>query len=229
MAPAPQTTQPDMLWTVVRAAGTVDLILLTAAVVLGVAVLAKVPYGGAPRAVFLLVHRNISLLSVALLVAHVLAAVLLLHLGVFRALIPFTSHVRRFYLGLGVLSADLMVLLAATSVVRVRLSLRQWRQLHWAAYPTWAAAVIHGAAPGTDRLVSWVGWLDVLCVAAVLSATCLRFAQVAPRRPTMLMGVGAAAAFTVVGFTTWVHIGQPHASPSNRVTLPIRSTTETQR
>ena len=227
LAATPAGARSDASWTILRAAGAVDLALLTLAVGLGVAVLPRSPVGGAPRAVFVLMHRNVSLLSVALLVAHVVAAVVLLHLDAIRSLVPFTSHVRRGYLGLGVLSADIMVLLAATSVVRVRLGLKQWRQLHWGAYPAWVAAVVHGAAPGTDRLVPWVGWLDVLCVVAVLGAASVRFAQFARDRPMWLLGAGAAAAFALVGFVSWVNEGQQPAMSGDHDT-PVTSPSATQ-
>src|SRR3954451_12034953 len=94
------------LWMLVRASGTVDLILLTISVALGVTVIGTGSVAGTPRFVIRQLHRDAALLAVALLVAHVTAAVLMTHIGVLPTLVPFTSGVRRLYLGLGVLGAD---------------------------------------------------------------------------------------------------------------------------
>lgn len=193
------------LWTVVRASGTVDLVLLTVVIALGVAVIGRGSVRGAPRFVFQHLHRDASLLAVALLVAHVMAAVLLVHLDVIPAVIPFTSATRRVYLGLGVLGADLMALIAVTSSVRRRLGLRGWRRLHWAAYAAWVAGVVHGAAPGTDRKVPWIAALDVACVAVVLVAVAVRLSREPRQHPFRLLAVGATTAFALAGFVSWMH------------------------
>jgi methionine sulfoxide reductase heme-binding subunit len=194
----------DSLWTVVRASGTVDLILLTVVVALGVAVVGRGSIGGTPRFVFQHLHRDASLLAVALLVAHVVAAVLLVHLDILPSVVPFASAARRVYLGLGVLGADLMALIAVTSIVRRRLGLRGWRRLHWAAYVAWAAAVVHGAAPGTDRRVPWIEAVDILCVAVVLTALAVRLGRQPRQHPFRLLAVGATTAFALAGFVVWM-------------------------
>ena len=194
----------DSLWTLVRASGTVDLILLTVVVALGVAVIGRGSIGSTPRFVFQHLHRDASLLAVALLVAHVVAAVLLVHLDVIPSVVPFTSATRRVYLGLGVLGADLMALIAVTSMVRRRLGLRGWRRLHWAAYVAWAAAVVHGAAPGTDRRVPWIAAVDIVCVAVVLAALAVRLSRQPRQHPVRLLAVGATTAFALAGFVVWM-------------------------
>lgn len=194
------------LWTVVRASGTVDLVLLTLVVALGVTVIGHGSLRGTPRFVFQHLHRDASLFAVALLVGHVVAAVVLVHLDVVPAVVPFASDTRRVYLGLGVLGADLMALIAVTSMVRRRLGLRGWRRLHVAAYVAWAAGVIHGAAPGTDRRVPWIAALDISCVAIVLAAVALRLSRQPRQHPFRLLAVGAGTAFALAGFVVWMHI-----------------------
>jgi methionine sulfoxide reductase heme-binding subunit len=118
--------------------------------------------------------------------------------------VPFASAARRVYLGLGVLGADLMALIAVTSMVRRRLGLRGWRRLHWAAYVAWAAAVVHGAAPGTDRRVPWIEAVDILCVAVVLTALAVRLGRQPRQHPFRLLAVGATTAFALAGFVVWM-------------------------
>jgi DMSO/TMAO reductase YedYZ heme-binding membrane subunit len=221
-APAAGTSA---LWTLVRASGTVDLILLTLTVALGVIVIGRGAVRGAPRFVFQHVHRDASLLAVVLLVAHVVAAVLLVHLDVIPAVVPFASETRRLYLGLGVLGADLMAVLAVTSMLRRRLGLRGWRRLHWAAYIAWAAAVVHGAAPGTDRRVQWVAYLDIVCVAVVLLALAIRLSQNPRQHPLRLLAVGAAASLSLAGFIAWMQVtpgaASTHAPRSSSSTFGV--------
>jgi sulfoxide reductase heme-binding subunit YedZ len=203
----------------VRASGTVDIVLLTVTVALGVSVIGSGTVGGAPRFFVRHIHRNVSLLAVALLIAHVVAAVMLLHLSVIASVVPFASQARRLYLGLGVLGADLMVAVAVTSMVRMRLGLRRWRYLHLTAYVAWVAAIVHGAAPGTDVGVPWVANLDIACVAAVVACAIVRLTQLQPHQTVRLLMGGAIAAIALIGFVTWVH-APPTTAPSSGPTAP---------
>ena len=51
-----------------------------------------------------------------------------------NAIVPFTSPYRRFWLGLGALAFDLVLVLVASSLVRHRLGPGTWRGIHWLAY-----------------------------------------------------------------------------------------------
>jgi sulfoxide reductase heme-binding subunit YedZ len=208
------------LWMLVRASGTVDIVLLTVTVALGVSTIGSGAVGGAPRFFIRHIHRDASLLAVALLIAHVVAAVMLLHLGLIPSLVPFASHTRRLYLGLGVLGADLMVAVAVTSMVRMRLGLRRWRWLHLTAYLAWGAAVVHGAAPGTDVGVPWVADLDIACVLVVMACAIVRLLQLQRHQPLRLLMGGAVAALALIGFVTWVHTGPSTTAPSSGPTAP---------
>jgi methionine sulfoxide reductase heme-binding subunit len=225
---AAAVTGTTPLWLFVRASGTIDLVLLTASVALGVMVMGQGSVRRAPRFVFQHLHRDVSMIAVALLVGHVVASVLLLHLDVIPSVVPFTSSVRRVYLGLGVLAADLMAVLVVTSVVRRRLRLRRWRLLHWSAYLAWAAAVVHGAAPGTDRAIPWVGALDIACVLAVVVVAAVRLTRLPGLRPAHLMAIGGVAALALVAFVSWVHRDGPTAASSTHVHVHVLSPTITE-
>jgi len=215
--------QSSPLWTLVRVSGTVDLVLLTMSVALGISVIGEGSVRGTPRFVFRHLHRDVSMLALALLAAHIIAAVLLVHLDIIPTVLPFASSTRRVYLGLGVLGADLMAVVAVTSAVRQRLRVRRWRFVHWAAYLAWIAAVVHGAAPGTDRAVPWVGALDVACVAAVLACVTVRFARSHEHRPARLLAAGAVSALALVAFVSWVRVDTtPAEAPTGlHMTAPL--------
>lgn len=216
MIAAATLDQSSSLWTLVRVSGTVDLVLLTASICLGITVIGEGSVRGTPRFVFRHLHRDVSLIALALLAAHIIASVLLLHLDIVPTVVPFASSVRRVYLGLGVLGADLMAVIVVTSALRHRLRLRRWRFVHLSAYVAWVGAVVHGAAPGTDRGIPWVAALDVLCVAAVLGFVTTRFTRMHHHRPARLLAAGAVSALVLVAFVAWVRTDTAdsiHAAP----------------
>ena len=66
---------------------------------------------------------------------------------------------------------DLMLAAMLTSMLRTRISYRNWRLVHWLAYLSWPVAVVHGLATGgKDSSLGWVMTLNVTCAAVVLVA-----------------------------------------------------------
>jgi len=63
------------LWYLVRSSGIVDVVLLSAVVVLGVSEASRYARPGWPRFVLAGMHRNLSLLAVAILAIHIATSV----------------------------------------------------------------------------------------------------------------------------------------------------------
>jgi DMSO/TMAO reductase YedYZ heme-binding membrane subunit len=166
---------PTTLWYLSRGTGVVSLLLLTAAVVLGVAG----PLRARPRSLVAGLHRNVPLLAIAFVVAHVLTTVAdgYAPIGVKDAIVPFVSPYRPVWLGLGTVAFDLLLAIVATSLLRARLGLRAWRAVHWLAYLSWPVAVVHGLGTGTDAKSAWLLVLTVVCTVAVALAVVLRVLQ----------------------------------------------------
>ena len=141
-----------VLWLVSRAAGIVALVLLTATVVLGTLATGPTRSAAWPRWARQALHRDLALLSVGTLLVHVGAVVLdgYVDVGWYAALVPFTSAYRPLRVGLGTLALDLVLVVIATSLLRVRLGLRTWRAVHWLTYAAWPIAVLHYLTTGTD-------------------------------------------------------------------------------
>ena len=120
---ADRRRRPVALWYLSRGTGAITLVLLSARVVLGIAEVLRWPPAGTPRFVVDGLHRNVSLLVVVLLAAHVLTALLdpSRHLRSLDAVVPFASRYRPLWLGFGALAFDLLVALIVTSVLRARL------------------------------------------------------------------------------------------------------------
>jgi sulfoxide reductase heme-binding subunit YedZ len=157
------------LWYLGRSSGVVSLVLLTIVVALGIATRSGRPLPGLPRFAVSAVHRSASLLAVVFLTVHVVTLTLdpQSQLRWLDAVVPFGSHLKPLWVGLGALSLDLMVALVVTSLLRQRIGHRVWRAIHWAAYALWPFAVLHTVGTGTDMQSVWMVALVVLCTLTI--------------------------------------------------------------
>jgi methionine sulfoxide reductase heme-binding subunit len=164
------------LWYVTRATGLVTLTLLTASVLLGLLTAGRFRDERWPRFLTQGLHGNVSLLVLAFLALHVGSTVLDTYtsISLTAAFVPFASSYKAVWLSLGAIALDLLIALAATSLVRGRLGYRAWRRLHWMAYLCWPVAVAHGLGIGTDRSATWVIALTLGCVVSVGTAATWR-------------------------------------------------------
>lgn len=170
------TSSSPVLWYLVRASGLVDLVLLSAVMVLGITEIVRWTRPGWPRFVLAALHRNLSLLALVILALHLAITVVdsFVRVNVVDLFVPFVGSYHGFWLGLGALAVDLMVAVMITSLFRRWIGYRMWRVVHWTAYACWPVAVAHGLGMGTDRRLSWVLGLNALCVIAVAGATIWR-------------------------------------------------------
>jgi sulfoxide reductase heme-binding subunit YedZ len=169
---------PDtILWYATRGAGAVTLILLSAVVVLGVLSALRAQSPRWPRFLTNGLHRNLALLTLVFLAIHIVTAVVdpFTHLGWLAALVPFSSYYRTFWLGLGVISFELLAAIVVTSLVRGFIGHGAWRAIHWLSYASWPVGVIHGLGTGTDVWSAWMLVIAVLCIAAVAISVGYRF------------------------------------------------------
>jgi len=168
---------PTAYWYLTRATGIVSLLLLTAVVVLGVLGTSGVQGSSRwPRFALADLHRDISLMAVVVLVAHIITTVLdsFAPITLLDAVIPFRSVYRPVWLGFGALAFDLVIALTITSLIRQRLGYATWRAIHWFAYASWPVAVLHGLGTGSDSKQPWALALTFLCVLAVALAAIAR-------------------------------------------------------
>jgi len=200
------TVGPSVYWYLTRASGAVSLILLTASVVIGIAAIARLRGPGMPRFVVDGIHRTASLLAVVFLVVHILTAVLdsFAPISLLNAVIPFTGSYRPLWLGLGAVAFDLLLAIAITSLIRLRMGQSTWRTIHWLAYAAWPVAVLHGFGTGSDVHRSWLLVINVACIAAVLVAVAGRVMIGWPENLRLRIGaLGIAAAFAL-GLLVWL-------------------------
>ncbi len=178
-------TQSTALWYASRATGVVSLLLLTGVTLLGVLVNRQGRLPGLPRFAVTGLHRNLSLLAVVFVVLHVVTAVLdpYVTIGLVATVIPFTSPYKPLWLGLGAISADLVLALILTSLARARMSRRVWRGLHWLAYLAWGSALLHSLTSSTDLHSGVLLYLAIGCACAVAGAAIWRVSHAGRQLP----------------------------------------------
>lgn len=213
---------PSPLWYASRGSGMVSLVLLTATMVLGTLTTVRWSSPRWPRFLSQDLHRDLSLLVIAFLCLHILTSVLdpFAHLRLVDAVVPFAASYRPLWLGLGVVSTDLLLALVVTSIARRRIKPRSWRVLHWAAYACWPVAVIHGLGTGTDTRAGWSLLLTSACVIAVLGAGVWRLGRGWPVAASLRVAVGLAAGIVVVGGVAWTATGPLSAGWARRAGTP---------
>jgi sulfoxide reductase heme-binding subunit YedZ len=202
------TLAASALWYFSRGTGAAALILLTAALALGVADVARWRSARWPRFVVDALHGTLALAAVALVAAHVVTSVLdpFAPLRLADAVLPFGSRYRPLWVGLGALASDLLVVLVVTSLLRRRIGPQVWRAVHWAAYACWPPAVAHGLGTGSDTRTGWMLAVTLGCVGAVAAAVLARCA-LTDGHPAMRAGGVAALGAALAALALWLPAG----------------------
>jgi sulfoxide reductase heme-binding subunit YedZ len=190
-------TSSPIDWYAARAAGITAYMLLSAVVLVGLTMSAKLTLPRWPRFAVEDVHRFGGLLVGAFVSIHVVAIAVdsWLPFSLGSLVIPFTSRYRPLWVGLGIAAAELLLAIAVTNHYRRRLQYRTWRRIHYANFAVWSAATVHGLASGTDRSAPWSLALYTLAGGAVSAAIVWRFTR---RRLQRHARVPAAVAFVLV-------------------------------
>lgn len=225
MIAAASTLSPTTYWYVARSTGAVALVLLTISVVLGVMDSNRFSAGPRwPRFVIDSLHRDTSLLVIALVVVHVVTSVLdgFAPISLLDGVIPFRSPYRPLWLGLGAVSFDLLIALVITSLLRRRLGYRSWRLIHWLAYASWPVAVLHGLGTGSDVKSAWNLALTIACVAAVVVAVLIRIARSESGGAVIRTGAGVLAIAAPVGLVIFTLVGPLQKGWARRAGTPLR-------
>jgi len=160
------------LWYLTRGTGAVALLLLTAAVVLGVLTSVRCSSSRWPRFVIEWLHRNVSLVVLIFLAVHIASAVIdgFVALLWIDAVVPFSAGYKPLWVGFGAVAFDLLLAVTITSLLRVRIGYRTWRIVHWAAYACWPVALVHSLGTGSDATNAWLLLVEGVAVASAITA-----------------------------------------------------------
>ena len=175
-AASPGLLDGPALWFANRGTGFVLLVLLTLSTVLGVLSTARFSPRLWPRMLTQGLHRNISLLAVTFLAAHVVTAVVDTFVDIrwYDAFVPFGGRYMPLWLGYGAVALDLLIAVTVTSLVRHKMSHKPWRVVHLLAYGAWGLGLLHGLQMGTDASTQWGAAISYGCIALVLAAVVAR-------------------------------------------------------
>jgi len=157
-------------WLASRSAGVAAYLALSAAVVLGLAMAARV----APvrhRAAVRHAHERVALIALGAVAAHGL--LLLpdpwLKPGLAGVLVPFASPYRPVWTGLGVCAAYLAAGLSLSYYARRAIGPRRWRNAHRLIPVAWLLASVHVIGAGTDSHSAWLAVPLVVTIGAVVA------------------------------------------------------------
>jgi hypothetical protein len=176
-----------LLWYLNRATGVVLVAVLTLSAVLGAVSASGRASARWPRFALQTLHRNVTVLACALLVAHAATPVIDTFVNNYApiswvdAFVPFVSDYKPLALGLGTLAFDLLLVVVVSSVARHRFGHRAWFSLHLLSYAALALGIAHGFLAGTDARTVW--GLGVTAGAVVAAVGALVVRVVPPRRP----------------------------------------------
>ena len=133
-------------------AGVLALVGLTGSVLLGLVATDRIVMTPGHRVMAQAVHRAFAFGTLAFLIIHIVTEILAQRSHAIDAVVPFLSPYRTFYIGLGTIASDLIVLLVVTSIVRKRFTAHglawRWRAIHYSSY---VAFVFGGPARAARR------------------------------------------------------------------------------
>ena len=146
------TSWSAVTWDAARAGGLISYVLLTAAVSLGLVLRNRWQSTRWPRLVTNELHGYVSLLALVFIAVHVMAVAVdpFTHFGLTAVLVPFASHYRPVWMGLGIVALYMLLAVWVSSRLRRRIGHRLWRQIHVLAFAVYAAATLHGLGTGSD-------------------------------------------------------------------------------
>ncbi len=164
-------TDPS-IWILARSSGLLAYGLLTASILVGI-VLKSRPFDRIRPARITDLHRFLAILGLGAIAIHGTALVLdtTVRISPAALFVPGLVPYRPLATSLGVLAAELMLVVYVSFPLRRRIGTRTWRLLHWATYAVFTLATVHGLAAGSSTHEAWALLLYGSATGAVLGAT----------------------------------------------------------
>jgi methionine sulfoxide reductase heme-binding subunit len=140
------------MWYVTRSAGFASYLLLWLSTALGLAIPTKLFDRLMPRAATFDFHQFISLLAIGFILLHVgvLMVDRYLPYTLAQILVPFISPYRPVWVGIGVFSFYLTLLVTITFYIRSRIGMKAFKTIHYFSLVSYLGVVIHSFVSGTD-------------------------------------------------------------------------------
>ena len=139
-------------WYVTRAAGLTGYLLLWLSMVWGFAISSRILQPVVESTFTYDFHEHLSLLGLGFVLLHI--TVLLfdhyLPFSLLQLLIPFVDSYRPFWVGLGIISFDILLLVTFTFYLRQRIGVQRFRSIHLLSMLSYLGTTLHGLFAGTD-------------------------------------------------------------------------------
>jgi predicted ferric reductase len=145
-------------WNVARAGGFTAYILLTLAVIVGLALSTQLQSPRRwPRLINSELHNFLTLLGTIFLGVHILAVWLdpFTHFGWNEILIPLASRYRPAWMALGIVAFYLGIAVGLSTWLRPHIGYVWWRRFHILTLGIVALATLHGLGTGSDAQTPW--------------------------------------------------------------------------
>jgi methionine sulfoxide reductase heme-binding subunit len=168
------TIWQSVTWDIARAGGFTAYILLTLAVIVGLALSTQIQSPSRwPRLINSELHNFLTLLSTIFLVVHILAVWIdpFTHFGLNEILIPLASSYRPIWMALGIVGLYLGIAIGISTLLRPHIGYKLWRSLHVLTLGIFALATIHGIGTGSDTQTPWA--LGIYLVSSILVGSLL--------------------------------------------------------
>jgi predicted ferric reductase len=152
---------PKAYWFLSRATAFIGLGLLWLSMALGLSITNKLAqiWPGGPTAFAL--HEYTTLLGMAFIMFHALLLLGDHYIGfnLLQVVVPFSTRAYKpFWVGLGQTGFYLGLIVTLSFYFRKYIGHKIWRGLHYFTFVSYAVAVIHGLAIGTDTGATWAQW-----------------------------------------------------------------------
>jgi hypothetical protein len=166
--------------------GVLSLVSLSITIMIGLVATDRLVLSIRQRVLLQSAHRTTGVIAVAALGLHLWTKLMEGHIRAIDMFVPFLSHgYNRIYVGLGTISALIMVTVMWTGLVRARFVGRgkpwMWRSIHAVSYLMWPIALVHGLSAGRPA-ATWVIVSYVVCVLGVLIGLAVRLSVSLNRR-----------------------------------------------
>lgn len=159
-----------LTWYVARASGIVLFVITWLMMVSGLGMTTRLLPRSLGRSLVLSVHAWTFHLWYGFLLLHVVSIALdpTVDYGARELLVPFTDTTGEPWVGLGIVAAQLLLVVGGSALLRQVFGFAIWRALHYLAVPGFVAGLAHGIGAGSDSGHPLVRMLYLAAGASVL-------------------------------------------------------------
>ena len=222
------TLWSSLTWTTARAGGITAYVLLSLAVVLGLALSMRWQHPRWPRLITNELHNYLMLLSFVFIGVHSLAVLLdpFTKFTLQDVLVPLAATYRTVWLSLGIVASYLAIAIWISTLLRPHIGYAIWRKMHMLTFLVYLASTIHGIGTGSDTRTTWGIALyggSTLAVGLLLLIRLLQSSKAAPEGHPALAG---ATVFTLLIGALWTLSGplQPGWAAANNGSIGTTGT-----